>query len=102
MLTQIPPHGLLDWFAQQPGTPLLLDVREPHEVAMSPRHVPGVAVLHMPMGSVPARLSELDPTRPLALLCAAGMRSQRVGLFLQAQGFERLANVVGGVSAWPT
>jgi rhodanese-related sulfurtransferase len=29
------------------------------------------------------------------------MRSQRVALFLQAQGFDTLANITGGVSAWP-
>jgi rhodanese-related sulfurtransferase len=53
------------------------------------------------MGTIPDRLAELDPKRPTALLCAAGMRSQRVALFLQAQGFDTLANISGGVSAWP-
>lgn len=80
---------------------MLIDVREPHEVAMFSVSQPGVECLFMPMGTIPDRLAELDPKRPTALLCAAGMRSQRVAMFLQAQGFDTLANITGGVSAWP-
>lgn len=101
MIDQISPTALADWFAQHPGTPLMIDVREPHEVAMFSVKPQGVECLFMPMGTIPDRLAELDPKRPTALLCAAGMRSQRVALFLQAQGFDTLANISGGVSAWP-
>lgn len=101
MIDQVSPNDLSDWFAQHPGTPLMIDVREPHEVAMFSVSQPGVECLHMPMGTIPDRLAELDPQRPTALLCAAGMRSQRVAMFLQAQGFATLANITGGVAAWP-
>ena len=101
MIDQVSPSALSDWFAQHPGTPLVIDVREPHEVAMYAVKTEGVECLFMPMGSIPERLSELDPQRPTALLCAAGMRSQRVAQFLQAQGFTALANITGGVAAWP-
>jgi rhodanese-related sulfurtransferase len=101
MIDQVSPTALADWFAQHPGTPLMIDVREPHEVAMLSVKPQGVECVFMPMGTIPDRLAELDPKRPTALLCAAGMRSQRVALFLQAQGFDTLANISGGVSAWP-
>lgn len=101
MIDQVPPSALADWFAQHTGAPLMIDVREPHEVAMFSVRPAGVECLHMPMGTIPDRLAELDPKRPTALLCAAGMRSQRVAMFLQAQGFDTLANITGGVSAWP-
>lgn len=101
MIDQVTPAALNAWFAQHPGVPLMIDVREPHEVAMFSVSQAGVECLHMPMGTIPDRLAELDPKRPTALLCAAGMRSQRVAMFLQAQGFDTLANITGGVSAWP-
>jgi rhodanese-related sulfurtransferase len=101
MIDQVSPAALSDWFAQHPGTPLVIDVRESHEVAMFSVKPEGAECVFMPMGTIPDRLAELDPKRPTALLCAAGMRSQRVALFLQAQGFDTLANITGGVSAWP-
>lgn len=100
MIDQIPPSSLQAWFDQHHGEPLIVDVREPHEVASMPVSMPGVECRHIPMGTIPERLTELDPQRPIALLCAAGMRSQRVAMFMQAQGYATLANVAGGVSAW--
>lgn len=52
------------------------------------------------MGEIPARLAELDPTRPIACLCHHGVRSLRVANFLAQNGFERLANITGGIDAW--
>ena len=52
------------------------------------------------MGQLPQRLAELDPQRPIACLCHHGTRSQRVALFLAANGFSRVANIAGGIDAW--
>lgn len=77
---------------------LLLDIREPWEV--------GIVSLddarHIPMNELPARLAELDSTRPVAVLCHSGGRSARVAQFLVGEGFERVANVAGGIDAWAT
>jgi len=53
----------------------------------------------MPMQSIPARLDELDKTRPIACLCHHGSRSMQVATFLERQGFE-VINVAGGIHAW--
>jgi rhodanese-related sulfurtransferase len=33
-------------------------------------------------------------------MCHHGARSQRVAMFLAANGFARVANVAGGIDAW--
>ena len=74
----------------------LLDVREDRELEQA-----RVAfALHIPMADVPARQGELDSQRPVAVLCHSGGRSARVAQFLVASGFERVANVSGGIDAW--
>jgi rhodanese-related sulfurtransferase len=52
------------------------------------------------MGSVPARLAELDPNA-VACLCHHGGRSMQVASFLHGnQGFTHVANIAGGIHAW--
>jgi rhodanese-related sulfurtransferase len=52
------------------------------------------------MGEIPARLPELDPSIPVAVLCHSGGRSARVADYLAHQGFVRVANIEGGIDAW--
>jgi rhodanese-related sulfurtransferase len=79
------------------GEPMvLLDVREPHELAIA--SVPGI--LHIPMGQVPERLSELDPAREIVVLCRSGGRSLQVARFLESRGYGNVANLTGGILAW--
>ncbi len=105
MIPQLRPAQLATWFesAKTLGLPLLLDVREPNELATA-SIPPGGAfdLVAIPMNSVPARLAELDASRPVAVLCHHGARSQRVAQFLEAQGFAKVVNVAGGIDAWAT
>lgn len=105
MIPQLRPGQLANWFesAKTQGQPVLLDVRELKELAAA-RVAPGAAfeLVTIPMNSVPARLAELDASRPVAVLCHHGARSQRVAQFLQAQGFAQVVNVAGGIDAWAT
>lgn len=77
-------------------TPLLLDVREPHEYEIC--HIDGS--LLMPMQSVPNRLDELDSKQCIITICHHGMRSQQVAQFLFNNGFGNVINLSGGVNAW--
>jgi rhodanese-related sulfurtransferase len=87
--------------AAAPGAgPLLLDVREPWEVALGQIVLPGAENLYWPMQSIPARLAELDPTRPVVCICHHGMRSAQVVAFLERQGHHSAYNLVGGTDAW--
>jgi len=77
---------------------LLVDVREQWERQIAA--IPGS--LHIPMGEVPARVTELPGDRDLVLHCHHGARSLQVAHWLSAQGFDRLANMDGGIDEWST
>jgi rhodanese-related sulfurtransferase len=104
MIAQIRPAQFSAWLetVTAVGQPVLLDVREPNELAAAQVSASGFELVCIPMGSVPARLSELDASRPLAVLCHHGARSQRVAQFLESQGFGPVVNIAGGIDAWAT
>ena len=64
---------------------VLLDVREPEEVAIV--QLPGA--VHIPMGEVPGRLHELDPDKEIIVYCHHGVRSLRVAQFLAQRDFDQ-------------
>jgi rhodanese-related sulfurtransferase len=91
----ITPRELAGWL-EQPDAPVVLDVREPWEVATA--SLPGS--LAIPMREIPGRLAELPDQRPVVCLCHHGMRSAQVAMFLQRQGFDAVFNLTGGIDAW--
>ena len=101
MIDQIRPSQLPDWVRQHADRkPVVLDVREPLEVALASVKPEGFDLVVIPMNQIPARIGELDPQRPLACLCHHGVRSQRVAMFLVNNGFEQVVNIAGGIDAW--
>lgn len=105
MVPHIRPAQLDQWLQdcarQAPGvTPIVLDVREPWEVAAASVRAEGFELKHMPMASIPARLHELPRDRPIACLCHHGGRSAQVAYFLHRQGYEDVVNIAGGIHAW--
>ncbi len=74
----------------------LIDVREPHEWDIV--RIEGAELV--PLGDIPAHLSEFDSTDEFVIHCRSGARSaQAVGLLMQA-GITRVKNLRGGVLAW--
>lgn len=101
MVDLIRPGELEDWFAQAPhAAPLVLDVREPWELALAAVPAQGFELLAIPMGGVPARCAELGRDRPIACLCHHGVRSMQVAAWLAHQGYAHVANIAGGIDAW--
>lgn len=76
--------------------PLLLDVREPHELEISALD----GALNIPLGELASRLAELDCTREMVVLCKAGTRSARALEVLVGAGFRKVKNLKGGLNAW--
>ena len=73
----------------------VLDVRQPAE--WSSRHIPGASFI------TAAELSErIDdvPRAPTAVICGGGYRSTVAASLLAAKGYDDVAVVVGGMSAW--
>ena len=89
--------------AEREGTAIqLVDVREEEELVLARLPHP---VLHLPLSRSAdwmGRLNELlDPSRPVAVLCHAGVRSWHFGCWLtQEQGFPQVWNLQGGIDAW--
>jgi len=75
---------------------VILDVREPAEYAFG--HIPGA--VSIPLGDLEARLSELDPEDSIHVVCRTGSRSDLACHLLAEHGFQRVSNVVPGMSAW--
>jgi adenylyltransferase/sulfurtransferase len=75
---------------------LLVDIREPYEVAQG--FVSGALLL--PMNSVPGRLDALPQDKVIVLYCAAGVRSFGVAHYLREQGYPEAWSLVGGIGAW--
>jgi rhodanese-related sulfurtransferase len=72
----------------------VIDVREPAEWEMV--HLEHCK--HMPLGSLPERLTEIDPNKTIYLLCAHGVRSLHAANFLLQQGYADVVNVDGGIA----
>ena len=73
----------------------VLDVREPEEVACS--RIPGST--NIPLGELLVRLEELEPRRPIVVVCQGGGRSHRAAELLSVAGFM-VSHLTGGLSAW--
>src|SRR6516162_5116254 len=73
----------------------LIDVREPWEAQIA--QIGGKLI---PQNDVPNRLAEIDRNREVVIHCKSGGRSQRIAEVLQQQGYPKVANVAGGITAW--
>jgi rhodanese-related sulfurtransferase len=100
MIDQVRPSELSQWIQSHGADVVVLDVREPAEVQAAAVQPGGFDLVHIPMNEIPGRLGQLDPGRAVAVLCHHGNRSMRVAMFLQANGFDTLANIAGGIDAW--
>ena len=95
-MSETTPEITIDRLArEQSGAATLVDVREPGEYEAG--HVPGPTLI--PMGQLSSRLTELDRSRPVYLVCASGNRSAAMTDLLRAAGYDAYS-VAGGTSAW--
>jgi len=77
--------------------PLLLDVREPAEFAVS--HLRG-AVRAETVEEALAVLAKADPKRPVVAYCSVGYRSARLAQELAEAGHPGVLNLEGSIFAW--
>jgi glyoxylase-like metal-dependent hydrolase (beta-lactamase superfamily II)/rhodanese-related sulfurtransferase len=75
-----------------PGDAQLLDVRERSE--WDEGHLEGSAF--MPWHDIDAVPDDLDPSRPIAVICASGQRSAIAASLLARAGAEHVIHVTGG------
>ena len=78
------------------GDAQFVDVREPDEVMAGT--LPGAR--NIPLGELADRVTELDPSRRVVLLCRSGGRSGKAAELLAGLGFVDVVNLTGGMMAW--
>ena len=76
----------------------VIDVREPLELELA--KLPGAK--HVPLGTLPDRIGELDRDVPLVVVCHHGIRSAAACAWLVREGFSNVTNLSGGIDAWST
>lgn len=79
--------------AAVPGSTIMLDVRNDDEVSsgMLPQAV------HIPLGELQRRISELDKSKEIYLYCRSGNRTQIAFDILKQAGFENvICSIQGG------
>jgi hydroxyacylglutathione hydrolase len=75
---------------------ILFDVREPQEFAGG--HIGRARLL--PLSQIRDRMGEVPQDKPIALICRSGNRSGSAARLLSKAGYENIANVRGGMTAW--
>jgi len=75
---------------------LLLDVREPAEVALGT--IPGA--INIPLPELRERLTELDLKREIIIYCQVGLRGYVAGRILLQKGFRKVKNLSGGFKTY--
>jgi rhodanese-related sulfurtransferase len=74
----------------------LVDCREPYEWEAG--RVDGA--VHIPLNAIMAGAgADLDPAKPVVVICRSGNRSELATMMLQARGFQA-HNLEGGMEAW--
>lgn len=77
---------------------LLVDVREPSEVAAFAFDVPDV--FNIPLSELEQRWNEVPHDREVVLVCDTGARSLKATYFLQFHGYSNVSNMGGGIVKW--
>ena len=86
------------WLEEHLREVQIVDVREPDEFSGVLGHLPGAKLL--PLGSLNDRKHDLDAKRPIVVVCRSGARSAQATVILGKAGFERVANLSGGMLRW--
>lgn len=89
---------------KSPNT-VVIDLRESEELAATGR-IPGS--VHVPRGMLefradptsPYHQDPIDPSKRIILHCASGGRSALAATTLQAMGYNNVAHLDGGFTAW--
>ncbi len=74
----------------------VLDVREPHEVAIC--RIEGT--WEIPLGQLPQHFAEVPKDQDVVVHCKLGGRSAQAVEFLKSQGYTNVKNLAGGIIRW--
>jgi sulfur dioxygenase len=87
-----------DWLEEHLHHVQVIDVREPAEFDGSLGRLPGARLI--PLGSLAAQAPSLSRERPIVTVCRSGARSAQATVLLTRAGFDKVANLAGGMLRW--
>jgi len=87
-----------EWLEEHLQDVQIVDVREHSEFNGALGHVPGARLV--PLGSIPERAGEFSKERPVVTVCRSGARSAQASVLLRKAGFDKVANLAGGMLRW--
>ena len=91
---EVQPH----WLEENGRATQIVDVREPDEFNGPLGHVPGATLI--PLGTLSGKAESLPKSKPLVMVCRSGARSAQATLMLGKAGFDKVANLSGGMLRW--
>ncbi|HYX67282.1 MAG TPA: MBL fold metallo-hydrolase [Burkholderiales bacterium] len=86
------------WLEEHLSEVQIVDVREPAECDGDLGRIPGS--LLMPLGTLMSRAREITKDRPVVTVCRSGARSAQASVLLAKGGFDKVANLAGGMLRW--
>jgi rhodanese-related sulfurtransferase len=94
---QISTQELSEWLRSARAKPVLLDVREPAEYAIS--HLPGAR--QVSPDTTPGQLTtEIPKEAPIVTYCSVGWRSSGFAEKLSRAGYKNVQNLEGSIFRW--
>lgn len=82
--------------SDSPDALTVLDVRTNAE--FDGGHIDGA--LHVHGGQLQEQVGDVPQDRPVAVVCGSGYRASIAASFLKREGYDSVANVLGGMTAW--
>jgi len=77
---------------------LLVDVREPSEIAKKSFDVPDIIMI--PLRQLEKRFKEIPVNRKVVVACRSGSRSEMATHFLVDNGYSKAVNMQNGIIGW--
>ena len=91
---EVQPH----WLEEHLREVQILDVREPAEFNGPLGHIAGAKLV--PLGALLEKKDLLEKSRPIVVVCRSGARSAQATVLLGKAGFDKVANLSGGMLRW--
>lgn len=86
------------WLEEHLREVQVIDVREADEFDGVLGHIAGARLV--PLAGLTEAASSLDRDKPIVTVCRSGARSAQAAQMLGKEGFERVANLAGGMLRW--
>lgn len=95
-IKQVSPQDLVNLLNHESA--VAVDIRP--ETQYDKGHI--IHAMNLPLANLKEKLSKLEKykSKPIVLVCTAGLEIQKAGKMLQEAGFDQILGLAGGMQAW--